>query len=655
VLLDLDQVREKEYIIDWSDATSKLIKSNSTSFAKKRILMINWDSYPNVTSGGVYSWGKALVENLRDCKFTIINVLSNPGSNSAINVPDNVEKVICVPLFGSFRIDEYLNINNTYAGGEKKGKADKAEDSHYPFYNSASKINSFMGFISRLNKTDKSIIRSEFIPLFMAFLQTVILPEGNIEFNPSKVLRATLDLHNFFKIYDTKKCLEHNDVWKAFQKLLQSDSIYRYMSAKEALNIYKALQRNLQLLAIPVSKFDIIHSSVAWLPSLIGLIAKTKYNIPFILTEHGVAFKELLLYYNTMPLDQPSGIFWRSFSLNMIKTFYRFADRIAPVCYANARWEKYLIGKEDQKINVIYNGIDTSRFTEKNSNKDLTYKIDSGFNIVQHNTNPDNTSKDNDHFHFGHKFRTLQSATKTKTEDREIKDPLHNIDVSADCKREYQDNAFQTYEFTSRRSIDKARPIIVFVGRIDPFKDIVKLLIAISYVRKEIPEILCKIYGTASNIEYASKCINALESYGLQDNVLFMGSTKSPEIAYSEADVVAISSVSEGFPFSVIEAMACGKIVVATNVGGVAEALEGSGFLVTSAHPRAFADALILALNDEKVRKELGKRAQAVAQLKFSLSTMIKNYEELYNSLIQKSQFIANDDNNNQFKRSDAA
>src|SRR5690348_12126616 len=76
----------------------------------KSILIINWDSYPNITSGGVYSWEKALIDNLPNYRFTIINVLSNPGANSSVNVPKQVENVICIPLFGSLRLEEYLNL-----------------------------------------------------------------------------------------------------------------------------------------------------------------------------------------------------------------------------------------------------------------------------------------------------------------------------------------------------------------------------------------------------------------------------------------------------------------------------------------------------------------------------------------------------------------
>ena len=49
----------------------------------------------------------------------------------------------------------------------------------------------------------------------------------------------------------------------------------------------------------------------------------------------------------------------------------------------------------------------------------------------------------------------------------------------------------------------------------------------------------------------------------LEDTVKFMGPTKEPERAFNSADVVAYSGISEGFPFTIIEAMACGKAIVA--------------------------------------------------------------------------------------------
>ena len=117
----LDVERRKNLFANRLNSISRLSRNNhDVSSVKKRILIINWDSYPNVTTGGIYSWEKALIENLPECRFTIINILSNPGANCNVIIPDNIEKVICVPLFGSFRIDEYLNIDNIYDDKEKK-------------------------------------------------------------------------------------------------------------------------------------------------------------------------------------------------------------------------------------------------------------------------------------------------------------------------------------------------------------------------------------------------------------------------------------------------------------------------------------------------------------------------------------------------------
>lgn len=540
----------------------------------KSILMINWDSYPNITSGGVYSWEKALIDNLPNYRFTIINVLSNPGANSIVNVPKQVEKVICIPLFGSLRLEEYLNLDDL---GERQRSVEYKNNSAA----SSLKRRNLVNFIFRLTKTDDKTIKSQFIPLFLSFLESIIPSEAK-EFAPQGFLSATVSLHEFFRYHDVKKCVEHAEVCKSFLRFLERDPVYKYIDVNEALTIYRIIQRNLQLLAVPISRFDIIHSSLAWFPSLLALIVKAKYGTPFLLTEHGVAFKELVLYYNSVLHTEASSIFWKNFSVNMIRAFYTFADIITPVCYANAKWEKYL-GADNSKINVIYNGVDTSRFKPNiNTNYQQKEEIE------------------------GKKEMRIPSIIRNRDANE------HNDGV---------------------KTFNVRRPTVVFVGRIDPFKDIVNLLLSIHYLRKTIPNILCKIYGNAYNVEYAERCISTLNRYGLQHNVMFMGSTESPEAAYSEADIVVMTSVTEGFPFSIIEAMACGKAIVATNVGGVAEALDGSGFLVTGRHPYTFANALLKILRDAKLRAEFATSSQIIVRNKFNLQSMINQYEQQYEIL----------------------
>jgi polysaccharide biosynthesis protein PelF len=186
------------------------------------------------------------------------------------------------------------------------------------------------------------------------------------------------------------------------------------------------------------------------------------------------------------------------------------------------------------------------------------------------------------------------------------------------------------------------RPTVVFVGRIEIFKDLVSLITAIKEVKKEIPDVLCLIYGEGGDIHYCRTCAAAVESLDLADNVVFMGKTKEPERAYNEGDVVAMSSVTEAFPFAAIEAMACGKPVVATDVGGTREALEGCGILVRSRNSTELARGIVKLLKDEQFRLRLGQAALTRAREKFKLSTSTNQYRLLYQEVLsRRTEFAA--------------
>jgi glycosyltransferase involved in cell wall biosynthesis len=125
-----------------------------------------------------------------------------------------------------------------------------------------------------------------------------------------------------------------------------------------------------------------------------------------------------------------------------------------------------------------------------------------------------------------------------------------------------------------------------------------------------------------------------VQSLGLQDSIQFMGKVKNPEMAYNSADVAVISSITEGFPFAIIEAMACGKGIVATDVGGIREALEGCGLLVRSSHPQELGNAITKLLRDEKLRSSLGAAALKRVQEGFTLEKSLGQYRQEYERLM---------------------
>jgi glycosyltransferase involved in cell wall biosynthesis len=125
-------------------------------------------------------------------------------------------------------------------------------------------------------------------------------------------------------------------------------------------------------------------------------------------------------------------------------------------------------------------------------------------------------------------------------------------------------------------------------------------------------------------------------SLDLQDAVDFLDPRDDIREVLAAADVVAAPSLSEGFGLSVVEAMAMARPVVATRVGGLLEIVDDgrSGFLVPPADPSALAAALLRVLNDAVLRRELGERARAVAELRFDIRGTARATERIYDTVL---------------------
>jgi len=99
----------------------------------------------------------------------------------------------------------------------------------------------------------------------------------------------------------------------------------------------------------------------------------------------------------------------------------------------------------------------------------------------------------------------------------------------------------------------------------------------------------------------------------------------------SESAILALPSHTEGFPNVVVEAMACGLPVIATQVGAVPEILEGNaGLIVPPKDCRALADALSLLMGDNDLRTELGNRARRKVQANYALESVYREYELIW-------------------------
>lgn len=179
-------------------------------------------------------------------------------------------------------------------------------------------------------------------------------------------------------------------------------------------------------------------------------------------------------------------------------------------------------------------------------------------------------------------------------------------------------------------------PTIVWLGRIDPLKDLLTLIRAAAIVRQTVPEVRFVLYGKApkGNEAYYEACLSLRAELGLEEAVIFGGFAASAEAAYNEGEFVLLSSISEGFPYSVVEAMMCGRTVVGTAVGGVPEALEGCGFIVEPRNPEAMAEACIYLLQNPDLAQQLGQEARRKALDHFSLRQCNASYLTTYQQLV---------------------
>jgi glycosyltransferase involved in cell wall biosynthesis len=205
-------------------------------------------------------------------------------------------------------------------------------------------------------------------------------------------------------------------------------------------------------------------------------------------------------------------------------------------------------------------------------------------------------------------------------------------------------------------------PTVGFVGRLDVLKDVVTLIRAFAIVRSLVPDARLRLWGPASTPEYLERCQTVASSLGLGPGVVsFEGRTSDLPGAYGSCHVIALSSITEGFPYTVVEAMLAARPVVATDVGGVAEALGGIGFscapgsqragqmagppgtedgieltdlLVEPGEPQALARALVNALTAPEERRlatGLALRHRALEQ--FNVGRFLAGYRHAYAEL----------------------
>ena len=136
----------------------------------------------------------------------------------------------------------------------------------------------------------------------------------------------------------------------------------------------------------------------------------------------------------------------------------------------------------------------------------------------------------------------------------------------------------------------------------------------------------------AGDGEIRTAMIGLADRLGVGGSVTFPGEIADSLELMRASDLVVIPSISEGLPISLVEAMALGRCVVTTGVGGIPEVVEDgvSARVVPARDPEALAAAMLELLGDNALERQLGARAQLVAAERFSADRMVRRTQELY-------------------------
>jgi glycosyltransferase involved in cell wall biosynthesis len=169
----------------------------------------------------------------------------------------------------------------------------------------------------------------------------------------------------------------------------------------------------------------------------------------------------------------------------------------------------------------------------------------------------------------------------------------------------------------------------------DPIKDQRTLLRAARLVVDQVPDFHLDIVGDGPDRRMLEELCDALR---LRDNITFLGLRHDLHELLPRADLFVLSSLTEGLPMTVLEAMAAGLPVVATNVGGIAELVTtpATGTLVPPAQPPALAAAILELVRNPGRAAAMGAAGRQRVEDEFDVRVVTARYEALYRAVLRE-------------------
>ena len=203
-----------------------------------------------------------------------------------------------------------------------------------------------------------------------------------------------------------------------------------------------------------------------------------------------------------------------------------------------------------------------------------------------------------------------------------------------DLKRMRVPAGVRRSDVRAKFGLPQDRLLISIVANLhNPVKDHPMFLRAAARVRAVVPDTAFVIAGEG---ELRENLRELAEQLGIRNDVFFIGRCEDVASLLFASDVGALSSKAEGFANAILEYMAAGLPVVATDVGGVREAIvEGkSGFIVPAGNDQIMAERIIALISNPARTREMGQLGKSIVEQKFGCERHLRNTLELYDELL---------------------
>jgi glycosyltransferase involved in cell wall biosynthesis len=221
---------------------------------------------------------------------------------------------------------------------------------------------------------------------------------------------------------------------------------------------------------------------------------------------------------------------------------------------------------------------------------------------------------------------------------------IHVVRLGFDLGKFTENMDSKRVSFRNEFNIDEDTIVVSIVGRLAPVKNHALFVDAVADLFKQEPAAKVKIFIVGDG-EMFEPIVAQVKAYGLSYSVpaaenknaqvIFTSWRKDIDTINAGSDIIALSSVNEGTPVSIIEALASGKAVICTDVGGIKDIMEdGVTGIISSQNREDFSNKLTGLVNDTTLRKSIAEKGRATTLQNYSYTRLVNDVERLYDKLL---------------------